>query len=256
MKLLAKNRRDEVLRLLAENRSLGTQALADLLGISPITVRRDLQSLEEEGLIERVHGGAVLRQSAEPVAIDEPPFQDKVGRMAAEKQAMARYAARQIPDRCTLILDSGTSVLALAKELAGRDLTIIALDTKVAEVAAQGMTQVHLVGGRVRNGLFSLVGPWAEATLSHIHADLFFMGADAMTPEGVTNSMLEEAQIKRLVMARAKRTILLADHSKMDTRSFVEVCPLTRIDTWITDAGATDRLASYQEHIKVEVAPV
>ena len=134
--------------------------------------------------------------------------------MVAEKDRIARRAAELVRDGGTIISDSGTTALAVARCLVGRRLTVIALDVPVAEaLAARDGVDVLLPGGRVRNGLFSIVGPWTEETLRDIHADLFFLGADAVDLDGVTNSTIEEVEAKRLAMRAARETVLLADHT-------------------------------------------
>ncbi len=97
-----------------------------------------------------------------------------------------------VPDGATVVLDSGTTALALARLLAGRPIRAVALDLPVAQALAQGRTEVLLPGGSVRNGFLSLVGSWAEELLARVRADLFFLGADAFDPEGVTNHTFEE----------------------------------------------------------------
>ncbi len=165
----------------------------------------------------------------------EPPYALKLGRNREAKEAIARRASALVPDGATVILDSGTTTLALARLLAGRPLRVVALDVPVAQTLAQGETEVLLVGGRVRNGFYSLVGSWAEELLERVRADLFFIGADAFDTEGVTNHTFEEAAVKRKAMAVSHKTILLADGSKWGKRASAFVTFLAALDRVVTD---------------------
>jgi len=225
---LAAQRRQRLLALLRHHGALGTRELAERLGVSEATVRRDLALLARQGLLRREHGGALLPEA-------EPPYAEKLQRNQRAKEAIAQRAAALVPDGATVVLDSGTTALALARLLAGRPLRAVALDLPVAQALAQGETEVLSVGGRVRNGFYSLVGPWAEEALGQVRADLFFLGADAFDLEGITNHTFEEAAIKRKAMEVSRRTVLLADASKWGKRAPAYVAPLTALERVITD---------------------
>ncbi|WP_243029017.1 DeoR/GlpR family DNA-binding transcription regulator [Thermus albus] len=225
---LAQLRRQNLLDLLRRHGGLSTQELAHRLGVSPATVRRDLALLARLGLLHRDHGGAYLPET-------EPPYALKVRQNPRVKEAIARRALAEVAEGSTLILDSGTTTLALARLLAGRRVRVVALDVPIAQALAQGETEVWLPGGRVRNGFYSLVGPWAEEALGGVRADVFFLGADAFDADGVTNHTFEEAAVKRKAMAVSRRTVLLADRSKWGRKAPAFVTPLGAIDLVITD---------------------
>jgi len=223
---IAAQRRHRLLTLLRHHGVLSTRELAERLGVSEATVRRDLGLLARQGLLRREHGGALAPEQ-------EPPYGEKLGRNQRAKEAIARQAASWVPEGTTVVLDSGTT--ALARLLAGRPLKAVALDLPVALALAQGETEVLSVGGRVRNGFYSLVGPWAEEALAQVRADLFFLGADAFDLEGITNHTFEEAAVKRKAMEVSRRTVLLADASKWGKRAPAYVAPLTALERVITD---------------------
>jgi len=225
---LASLRRQTLLDLLRQHGGLSTRDLARRLGVSEATVRRDLAFLARQGLLQREHGGALLPEA-------EPPYALKLGRNREAKEAIARKALEFVAEGSTVILDSGTTILALARLLAGRPLKAVVLDVPLAQTLAQGETEVHLVGGRARNGFYSLVGSWTEELLSRVRADLFFLAADAFDEEGVTNHTLEEAAVKRAAMRVSRRTVLLADRSKWGRRAPAFVAPLEALDRVITD---------------------
>ncbi|GAA5338537.1 DeoR/GlpR family DNA-binding transcription regulator [Thermus antranikianii] len=207
---------------------MSTKDLARYLGVSEATVRRDLAALARQGLLQRDHGGAFLPEA-------EPPYAVKLTQNPGQKEAIARRASSMVPDGATLILDSGTTTLALARLLAGRPLRVVVLDVALAQVLAQGETEVLLPGGRVRNGFYSLVGSWTEELLGQVRADIFFLGADAFNSEGITNHTFEEAAVKRKAMAVSQRTVLLADRSKWGKRAPAFVAPLNALHLVITD---------------------
>ncbi|MEZ0322038.1 Glycerol-3-phosphate regulon repressor (plasmid) [Thermus thermophilus] len=225
---LASLRRQNLLELLRQHGGLSTKDLARHLGVSEATVRRDLAALARQGLLQRDHGGAFLPEA-------EPPYAVKLTQNPSQKEAIARRASAMVPDGATVILDSGTTTLALARLLAGRPLRVVVLDVALAQALAQGETEVLLPGGRVRNGFYSLVGSWTEELLSQVRADLFFLGADAFNPEGITNHTFEEAAVKRKAMAVSQRTVLLADRSKWGKRAPAFVAPLNALHLVITD---------------------
>ncbi|MBL8584003.1 MAG: DeoR/GlpR transcriptional regulator [Rhizobiaceae bacterium] len=235
--------------LIKERGAMGTTELADMLGISVPTVRRDLSALEVAGLVIRTHGGVVTQDAVRESDL-EPLFSDKLNVHQVLKERIAAAAAELVFDRATVIIDSGTTGLALARQLAGRSVTIVALDLKVAEAAATGSTEVLLVGGRVRNGLFNVTGAWATDLLQAITADLFFLSADAIDAEHVTNSTIEEAAVKKAAIDKSLRTVLIADHSKLNQRRFVPVCGVERVDVFVTDSGSREPIAAYESKFK------
>lgn len=239
---LASLRRQTLLDLLRSQGGMSTKELAHRLGVSEATVRRDLAALARQGLLLREHGGALLPEA-------EPPYTLKLERNRKVKGAIARKAQELVPDGATVVLDSGTTLLALARLLAGRPIRALALDVPIAQALAQGETEVLLPGGRVRNGFYSLVGPWTEELLERVRADLFFLGADAFGPEGVTNHTFEEAAVKRKAMAVSAQTVLLADRSKWGKRAPAFVAPLEALSLVITDLEDP----AFEARVKVEV---
>ncbi|MGC8967156.1 MAG: DeoR/GlpR family DNA-binding transcription regulator [Thermus sp.] len=239
---LAAERRDRLLALLRNHGALSTRELAERLGVSEATVRRDLAFLAKRGLLRREHGGALLPEA-------EPPYAEKLQRNQGAKEAIAQRAAALVPDGATVVLDSGTTALALARLLAGRPLRAVALDLPVAQALAQGRTEVLLPGGSVRNGFFSLVGSWTEELLGRLRTDLFFLGADAFDLEGVTNHTFEEAAVKRKAMEVSRKTVLLTDGSKWGKRAPAFVAPLEALDLVVTDL----KDPALRERVKVEV---
>ncbi|GAA4018061.1 DeoR/GlpR family DNA-binding transcription regulator [Deinococcus rubellus] len=245
--MLPLERQTRILNLMDEHETLLTQEIAEKVGVSEATIRRDLQGLAERGLVSRTHGGAMR---LERNIARETAFATKSTRMPAEKMAIADYAASQVPNGSTVIFDAGTTILEVARRLAGRPITAITLDLPAAQVLAVGETEVLLLGGRVRSNSFSITGPWAEEQLRNLRADQFLMGAHAVDERGVSNAVIEEAMIKRLAVEASHSTTLLADHTKFGWRAMTQVCGLERIKRvvsdrqtrkfeWLKDAGLT-----------------
>jgi DeoR/GlpR family transcriptional regulator of sugar metabolism len=239
-------RHQQMIDLIVELKRVGTTELASMMGISLPTVRRDVAVLEQAGLVSRTHGGVVARGIGESTT--EPLFLEKLRAHQNLKTRIGAAAAATVDNNKVVILDSGTTSLAIARELAGRPVTVVAMDLKVAEAAASGATEVHVLGGRIRNGYYSIVGSWMTDALKDIRADVFFMSADAIDETGVTNSTLDEAVAKRAALDQAARTTLVADHSKLNRRSFTPVCPLNAVSLFITDRAAGPLLGPYRDN--------
>lgn len=242
-------RQQQMINLILERRRIGTAELAAALSISLPTARRDLLTLEQAGLVQRIHGGVTLRGGGNENDA-EPLFLEKLRVRQNLKLRIADAAAAEVANRSVVLLDSGTTTMAIARALAGRPVTIVTSDLKAAEAAASGATEVHIIGGKVRNGYYSLVGNWALNALSSIRADVFFLAADAVNADGVTTSTFEEAEVKRAAQAQAKRTILVADNGKIGTSAFAAVCPLETIDLFISDRGADVPLAPFKHKFR------
>lgn len=233
--MLPLERHTRILELMDLHETLLTQEIAEKVGVSGATIRRDLQDLSDRGLLARTHGGAIRVQRS---IAQEPAFAAKSVRMQTEKMAIADYVAAHVRDGSTLIFDAGTTILEVARRVAGRPFTAIALDLPGAQALAVGATEVLLLGGRVRSNSFSITGPWAEEQLRDLRADVFLMGAHAVDERGVSNAVIEEAMVKKLAAEVSHKTIVLADHSKFGWRAMTQVCALDQVQQIVTDRGS------------------
>lgn len=226
-------------QILAAARAAGrvdVNELARDLSVTPETVRRDLTTLERHGLVRRVHGGAI---PVERLGF-EPAIADREGRLAAEKERIAKLALEQVPESGSVILDAGTTTVRLAEQLpTDRELTVVTHSLPVAMLLATrpGIT-LHLLGGTVRGRTLAAVGDWALRALEDIYADVVFLGANALSvAQGVTTPDLAEAHVKRALVRSARRVVVLADHTKVGRGDFVRVAPIEAVDLLITDSG-------------------
>lgn len=238
--MLPEQRKRRLLELLQQEGAADVTALSDELAVSSATVRRDLHALEIQGRIRRTHGGAVLPHVSTAF---EPHYQEKTGRAANEKRQIAREAVKRVRPGDVVMIDSGSTTLAFARELKHlRDLTVITTDLMVAmEFGDAASITVIIIGGSVRPGFYSVIGPFAQTMLRDLHANQSFLGADAVSLDaGLTNATVEEVPIKRALLARGKHATLLADARKFGKASLAKIADLSEFDEVITDSGLDD----------------
>jgi len=232
-RLLTAERERRTLELLRRSPVMSVADLSAELGVSEATVRRDLQSMHENRLLERIRGGATLLPSVRV----EPLFQDKETLNAEAKRRIADRALELIEDHDKIYLDGGSTVLMLARRLDARhDLTVV---TNSLMAAATLMTSSHrliLVGGEFRAISRTLVGPLTASIVQSIHVDKAFMGTLGLTlADGMTTTDLGEAFTKEQVMRRANRVVLLADSSKIGVPSFARSGNIGDVDVLVTE---------------------
>lgn len=255
--MLPDQRRRGVLEMLGVDGALDVGRIAAKFSVSEATVRRDLQLLEDEGLLRRTHGGAVLPFESTAAY---PHHDSKLQRQQLEKAAIARCAARKVSDGDVVVLDSGTTTMWLARELRSkRDLTIVTSDLKIAlEVADVAGFEVLCVGGTVRPRSYNTLGAFAEGMLRELHANHAFLGADGIDLRaGVTNATVTEVPVKRLMMRCGLSVTLVADHTKFGRIGLARVAPLAEFDELVTSQGLSgDQLEAYRAGgARVSVAP-
>lgn len=224
-----------ILDRVSESGNVDVVELAEALGVSGATVRRDLQSLSASGLLVRTHGGAVANDVG-----DELPVRMKAARRQGEKRRIGLAAAALIPDGAVVGMTGGSTALELARALtARRGITIVtnALDIAL-ELSGHNGIRLVVIGGIVRHSL-ELVGPAAESMLANYHLDLAFIGVDGLTVEdGCTTYDEMEAQTDLAFLRRARRSVVIADSSKIGKVTFARISALTEVSEVVTDRGA------------------
>jgi DeoR family transcriptional regulator of aga operon len=243
----ARERRHLALEHLSENGEVKVASLSQLAGVSEMTVRRDLEALEREGLVRRVHGGAISATSRSY----EPPFALRSGHHAEAKARIGWAAASLVSKGETAVLDVGTTTLELARALKeASTLTVLTPSLRVIdELAANADIRVITTGGIVRPGELSLIGDLAERAFDALHCDTAFIGVGGVDRvAGVTEFNLDDTRVKRAALDSARRCVVLADASKLGKVAFASVCPLERVDVLVTDSSASDaELASIRD---------
>jgi DeoR/GlpR family transcriptional regulator of sugar metabolism len=255
-------RQATLLRLLREGVS-AVEELAAKTGVSPSTVRRDLDRMRVEGQVARTYGGAIVTSPFQERSVVESA---RHGRAA--KAAIARAALPLVPLEGRIFLDAGTTCAALAALLAARTpegdapgggLTVVTRGLEIAVALADSGVAVELLGGRLRRMSHALVGPLASLALDRMAFDVAFLGADAVDPaRGVGEPTVEETVVKEQVAARTARTVVLADTSKLAERTAPAWTVLEGGWTLVTDAvespaGLAERCAAHQ--VELVLAP-
>jgi DeoR/GlpR family transcriptional regulator of sugar metabolism len=239
--VLARQRQTLILERVREDGGVRVGELARDLGVSDMTVRRDLEILHNRGLIEKVHGGATARPGS---ALFEPGFAAKSGLQEPEKEAIADAAVALIAPGTAIGVSAGTTTYALARRLIDiPGLTVVTNSVPVADVlyAAGRSDQTIILTGGVRTPSDALVGPFAVAALRTIHVDQVFMGVHGMDPHsGFTTPNVLEADTDRALVASGRRLVVVADHSKWGVIGISSIARLDEADTLVTDSGLSD----------------
>ena len=214
--------------------------LADALAVTPETIRRDLSIMERQGLIRRVHGGAIPVLRRLPY---EPTVDRRSSELTAEKQRIAAAALDEVPQAGAIVIDAGTSTAQLVSLLGeDRELTVVTNSVQHAlMLAGRSNINLLLVGGRVRGRTLACVDSWATSALKGLCADVAFVGTDGVSVErGLTTPDRTEAEIKAAMLAAARRKVVLADHTKFGTDHFAQFAAIEDIDVIISDSGLDD----------------
>lgn len=235
--VLARQRQETILREVDRIGGVRVSELVDILGVSDMTVRRDIETLASNGLVLKVHGGAtaVVGRSA-----DEPGFHVKSELNTVQKSAIARVAARLISPGSSLAISAGTTTYAVAHELLNvPNLTVVTNSPRVADLlhgSQRDDLTVVLTGG-VRTPSDALAGPVADATLRSLHVDTLILGVHGIDPvAGLTTPNLIESATNRALIGTARRVIVVADHSKWGIIGLSTIATLDQVDVLVTDA--------------------
>lgn len=230
----AEDRHQIILQILDARGHVSIGDLSTRLAVSEMTIRRDLGQLHTDGMLRRTHGGAARTQSGS----FEPSFSMRSRLNIEAKKAIATAVAAELIDGQTLILDGGSTGVAIAQALIGRNLTVCALNTRVADILVSSpATRVMIPGGMIRHGELSIVGSAAERTLSDHRFDTFVMtvsGVDATA--GLTEWNIDDAAVKRMALSSSRVCIVACDSSKFGRTAFARIASLDVADLIVTDA--------------------
>ncbi|MEU2117681.1 DeoR/GlpR family DNA-binding transcription regulator [Streptomyces sp. NPDC016459] len=255
--LLAEQRRALILDEVRRRGGVRVNELTRRLGVSDMTIRRDLDALARQGMLEKVHGGAVPVVEA---STHEPGFEAKSVLEPSAKDEIARVAAALVAPGTAIALSGGTTTFALARHLLDvPDLTVVTNSVRVADVfheaqlansggeSRRGAATVVLTGG-MRTPSDALVGPVADRAVRSLHFDLLFLGVHGISVEaGLSTPNLAEAETNRCLVRSTRRVVVVADHTKWGTVGLSSFAALEDVDTWVTDRGLP-------EGVRAEVA--
>lgn len=227
-------RRDAILHKARSGQKLEVEALALQFAASRETIRRDLAKLDGQGLLRRVHGGA----TATGRAVDEGPFHDRMRQQVAAKRAIARHVASGLMPGDSLFIDTGSTTLILAEEIAQRKgLIIITNSADIAALCEKGEgNRVLLIGGEFRAAGRETVGPLAVAQIAQLRAARAILTVAAVSERGIFDVDPQEAEVARAMVAQADEVTVLADASKMGRTGVFEVCPMAKVGRIVTDS--------------------
>lgn len=249
-----------ILAALQDSGSVAVDALAGELRVSVVTIRRDLDLLEQQGLLRRTHGGAV---SIEPLFYEpfkkDRSFQAQVERQANEKRRIGRAAAALIDAGETIAITPGTTTAEIIRGLPlNSKLTVVTNTANIAmELSKRKDVNVFVTGGHLHGEWFSLVGPTAIRSLENMLIHTMFIGADGVDPEwGVSCFNADEAELNGTMVRHARRHIAVVDHTKLNVVANWRICEIGTLKTLITDTGASDELIAPYQKLGIEVLRV
>jgi len=249
--VLARQRQDLILEQVRSRGSVRVSELVDRLGVSDMTVRRDIAQLSRRGLVDRVHGGAA---STDARSSDEPGFAAKSALQQAEKRAIGALAASLVTPGASVALSAGTTTVEVALALRDvLDLTVVTNSPPVAEALHEPSRRdrtVILCGG-IRTPSDALVGPVAVRSLESLHVDWLFLGVHGIArAAGLTTPNLVEGETDRALMAAASSVVVVADSTKWGVVGLSSIADLDDVDVLVTDTGLPDDArAVVTEHV-------
>ncbi len=246
--MLQIERRQGIVNYVNAHKNVSTAELSRVLRTSAVTIRADIKALAREGLIEKTYGGAASIQDRMNVEI---PYQAKVKMNVREKQIIAAEAVKRIQPGDTILLDSGSTTLEIARRIIAPEVTVITNDVLIAKTLIDiGKVQVYLTGGKHLDHVYALHGSDTESYLSRIHVAKLFMGCDAMCLEwGISNRTMEEVATKKAMMKASDWCAAVADSSKIGKRVFSHLCDIGEVDEIITDDSFYQCTASEREQL-------
>ena len=245
------DRQRRILEILSDDGSASVATMSEMLDVSAVTVRSDLNRLATAGHIVRTRGGAL--------AAFHPSIIERRRQHVKEKARIAKAAAERIDDGDHVIICAGTTTALIAQHLLGkRDVHVVTNSTLLFSCArVSPSVRITLVGGEFRPSAEALVGPVTIRNLEEFHVKTAFLGTDGFSREkGITAHLVDIAEVVRKMAAQATRTVLLADSSKYGNVGFARILPLTRINTIITDAAFRGADRRDVEGLGIEVVTV
>jgi len=234
-------RHQKIYELLRNHKNLSIDKLSSILEISKMTVRRDLDRLTKKGIVQRVHGRAIISRTNEY----EPSYMIRSLEMMKEKQMIGRLAASLIKDNAVIIVDIGSTLLELVRNIPeNNNITVITnwMPVAVELSKKRGLFNLVLTGGKVLTDELSIVGNYPKEMLKDFNADIAFLGVGGISDKfGITDFNMDEVQVKKQMIKSSREVIVLADHSKFNRVAPMKIADIKLIDKIITDDGLNEK---------------
>lgn len=249
--MLAKERHAIIMEELKRNKIIKITDIVRQFDVSNETARRDLEALQDQKLIKRIYGGAVLDTATSFDSFLTP----RASLSQSEKSAIGKAAADLISEGDTIILDIGTTTLEIARNIKNmRNITVLTNSLAILNELAASDYNVYCLGGRINADELSMSGDLTANALRNFFVDKAFIGAGGITfSEGVSDYNSEEATVRRTVIQRANKVVLVADSGKFGSNAFAFVCPIENIDTIVSDENLSESYVSGIRERKIEL---
>lgn len=249
--MFAEERQRKIAEMMEDSSSLKVVELAEQFGVSESTIRRDLQEMEELKILKRTHGGAV---SVEKTGF-EPSFKEKREEFSLEKEKIGELAADMVEDGYSVILDTGTTTLEIAKRIRNKKITVITNSLDIAEELSE-VENIELImtGGTLRGNTRAMVGYLTENMLKNFRADIAFIGANGITlKDGATTPNHVEAMTKRAMISSSQKVYVVSDTSKFGKVSFAVISPVLMITGIITAGETNEEIIAIEKKNEIEI---
>ncbi len=245
-----RERRNQIAEMLEIKPTIQNSEIMERFGISIETVRRDLEFLEKEGVLERVYGGAVKKSFMN----SEPAYKRRLNTSHEEKELISKEAQRFIDESDTIFFDIGTTVGLIAERVEkNKNITAFTNSLRTAIVLAERNFKVFLPGGQLRCDELSLSGSMTELNMESFNIDKAFIGAAGIDKDGITDFIESEAYLRKKIIKNARKVIVVADHTKFSVRAMCNICTSAEIDVLITDEKAPKKILRELENQGVKI---
>lgn len=250
---IVSNRRNDILAYLKEHKVAKTNELSELLSISPLTIRRDLQSLEDDGLVRRFYGGvSIVDNPTDNLSMDEKPIS------SSTKEALAKYAASLVNDGDTIFINSSSTALLMLEYLGEKQVVVVTNNGNALQSNIGPNIELVLTGGEVHGRKLSMVGDFATLILSMVTANKCFLGVSGISSEsGISTSVLKETLINKKMIERCNGPVyILADSSKVEKHHNFSSGDITDISHLITDTKVSEEQITAFKEKNVEIITI
>ncbi len=248
-------RLDAILTEVGNSGHASVSEIAERLGVSEMTIRRDMDKLGADGHVVRTHGGARSNDDLRRKVFEmvEPSVENRAARNQAEKKRIAASAVRRIQPRSTIAVDVGTTCLELASLMSDNSIHVVCASLPIQRLLARNQMQIYAPCGRIAGADPSTVGAQTVSYLRNFRFEIAFLAVAGITEDGLFDYSIEDAEIKKTLAAQAETRILLVDSSKIGKSSAVRVMGFDDIDILITDAPLSSEMTAVMADFEIEV---